>query len=123
MKRLHAQKAKIADLNDRFRQWKRHGLSHLHFSPGISALDLDTQVNALIAIHSYGFSNRPDFSGERRFGTVEINKHLIYWKILYRQYDWNHRQDAAPDPADGRKTRRVLVLWDSHEGAYDPEHT
>ncbi|WP_176084244.1 DUF3768 domain-containing protein [Martelella sp. HB161492] len=98
--------AEIAKLNDTLRQF--FCIGRVVQTLGISALDADTQSAIREKVVAYDdFTRDNDPYGERDYGAFDHDGHKICWKIDYYALDMLH---ASEDPADRRKTVRVLTI-------------
>lgn len=103
--------ARIAALNDRFRQTFVGG--DVVFTAGVRALG---QTRSLIPLFKAVQRHLPaagdDPYGERDFGSLAFAGTTIFWKIDY--YDLARRR-LSPDPTDPKVTRRVLTIMRADE--------
>jgi hypothetical protein len=91
----------IRKLNDRFRRTFIGG--HVTVTDGVAALPLSTQHAIKKAVRWFSkFEDR-----DHEFGTLDVEGQKIFWRIEH--YDRTFRK-ASPDPANPRKTVRVLRI-------------
>jgi hypothetical protein len=102
----------IAKLNDLART--AMGIAcQLLITPGISALSAADQSAIRERVETFnGFTPDNDPYGERDFGSFDQNGHKVFWKIDY--YDRTLRA-GSDDPADPKKTKRVLTIMLAEE--------
>lgn len=97
----------IAELNDAFRSSFLFG--QVLLTPGISDLPAEDRAAVIAKVQRFdAFTPDNDPYGEHDFGAFEqagVGK--VFWKIDY--YDPSMR-GGSEDPADVRKTRRVLTI-------------
>jgi len=102
---------KIAELNDLLRETFLTG--KIRLTHGVIELGEELKEKLISQVRSYSdFTEGNDPYGERDFGAVELEGKKFYWKIDY--YDRN-LQFGSEDPADPKKTTRVLTIMRSHE--------
>jgi hypothetical protein len=106
----------IAELNDRFR---RQLMMPLFFEPsiipgkvvitaGVNAIPAVDRMEVLFEVRNFNdFTPDNDPYGERDFGSFEYKGQRIFWKIDYYAPDMQH---GSEDPADPKKTVRVLTI-------------
>ncbi|WP_243375060.1 DUF3768 domain-containing protein [Microvirga solisilvae] len=100
------QTARVRGLNDQLR--KHHIGGRVVMTRGIAALgqEMVMRINqAVRAFDAFGPENDP--YGEHDFGTVQVEGHVVMFKIDYFDLDLQY---ASPDPADPNVTCRVLTL-------------
>jgi hypothetical protein len=101
-----ARAARIAALNDAFRQSFQGG--KVMMTASVAALPLDIRVMALRAVRTFSaFNADNDPHAEHDFGSFKIAGESFFWKIDYYDPSLTFGSD---DPADAAKTRRVLTL-------------
>ena len=96
---------RIRRLNDRLRVDLLDGEWVL--TAGIAALDNALALKVIHAVRTFAFPPDDGSPDEHDFGTVEIDGVHVVWKI--DSYDLA-KLHPSPDPADARKTRRVLTI-------------
>jgi hypothetical protein len=109
----NARTRSIAKINDQFR--KNLGLSFHSAIPGmyimtrgIKNLDIHSQKEIVKQVREFDqFSEENDPYGEHDFGSLIVENKKIFWKIDY--YDKTYR-NGSEDPADIKKTNRVLTI-------------
>jgi hypothetical protein len=110
-KTMTDQSARIAELNDRFRQGDRSIPGRIVQTIGIETLicdDPSKSIFLLAAIRSFDrFTADNDPHGEHDFGSLEFECEKLFWKIDY--YDPS-LEFGSQDPADPGKTHRVLTI-------------
>lgn len=97
----------IAKLNDLLRATFLTG--EVVLTEGIASLDDDWRAKVLSRVQSFSdFSTDNDPYGERDFGAFEVaGVGRVFWKIDY----YNSTLDGgSEDPADAKKTTRVLTI-------------
>ncbi len=106
MDRAKEKVAKIAALNDRFRQTFWGG--QVMMTQGVQELSEELQAKLFRAVSEFDdFSEDNDPHGEHDFGRIVIDLCTFFWKIDY--YDHSLRF-GADDPSDNRNTTRVLTI-------------
>lgn len=100
-------KPTIAELNDAFRSSFLFG--QVLLTPGIAALPDATRAAVIDKVQTFdAFTPDNDPYGEHDFGAfTQQGAGKIFWKIDY--YDLS-LTGGSEDPADVRKTRRVLTV-------------
>ncbi|HCR85378.1 MAG TPA: hypothetical protein DIV86_01745 [Alphaproteobacteria bacterium] len=103
---------RIRKLNDQFRSTLSGGMVAL--TEGISCLCSTLKFEILCEVQCYNkFDKGNDPYGEHDFGSF---KHpiagKIFWKIDYYNLDMKYHSE---DPADPRKTKRVLTIMLAEE--------
>ena len=99
-------RAKVAALNDAFRQSFQGG--RVFLTASVVGLPADMQATALRRVATFNdFSEDNDPWGEHDFGAFEFAGQTFFWKLDY--YD-PQMQQGSEDPADPEKTTRVLTL-------------
>jgi Protein of unknown function (DUF3768) len=97
---------RIRELNDAFRS--TFGGGKVMMTPGVYELPDCVKADALMKTATYAnFTGDNDPYGEHDFGFFELVGRTFYWKIDY--YD-DKCEFGSADPADPRKTTRVLTL-------------
>lgn len=103
--------ARIAELNDSFRSSFVGGAVLL--TRGVMALSEHTRKQIVRAVQTFDtFTKDNDPYGEHDFGTIKIDGKRFFFQIAY--YDHTLKA-ASPDPADPKKTRRVLTIMRASE--------
>jgi len=101
----------IQRLNDEFRRSGAGG--RIMVTAGINALPPPDQLAIVKAVQSFNaFSAVNDPHGEHDFGSVEHNGEKVFFKIDY--YD-ETLTAGSEDPADPKRTARVLTIMLAHE--------
>lgn len=105
-------KPTIAELNDAFRSSFLFG--QVLLTPGITALSDQDRAAVIAKVQSFdAFTPDNDPYGEHDFGAFDHpGAGKIFWKIDY--YDPS-LTFGSEDPADMRKTRRVLTIMLAEE--------
>jgi Protein of unknown function (DUF3768) len=117
---------RIARLNDLAR--KAMGVAcNVFVTPGFRALDSADQSQVRELVETFdAFAKDNDPFGERDFGTIyqcadgrwkterptNGEQERVFWKLDYYDHDLKYGSD---DPADPRKTRRVLTIMLAEE--------
>jgi hypothetical protein len=97
---------RIRELNDAFRSTFSGG--RVMMTPGVLELPNCVKADALVKVATFSaFARDNDPYGEHDFGFFELVGRTFYWKIDY--YD-EQCELGTEDPADPRKTTRVLTL-------------
>ena len=104
---------RIAALNDLCRT-AMGAAGRLVVTPGISSLPLvDDRSSVFEKVQKFeDFSAGNNPYGERDFGAFDHAGHKVFWKIDY--YDPTFSQ-GSEDPADPKKTARVLTIMLAEE--------
>jgi hypothetical protein len=77
-------------------------------TPGVNQLPDCVKADAFVKVATFGeFTGDNDPYGEHDFGYFELVNRTFYWKIDY--YD-PKCEFGSEDPADPKKTTRVLTL-------------
>jgi hypothetical protein len=101
----------IRELNDAFRTTFAGG--RVLLTAGVDALPTDVQAMVLHTVATYSdFTPDNDPRGEHDFGSFELARHRIFWKIDY--YDRECRF-GSNDPSDPQKSTRVLTIMLAEE--------
>lgn len=101
----------IRHLNDVLRRQARGG--RIVATRGIVALGPRGVLEVLRQVQRFdGFSEDNDPYGEHDFGALTVGDVRVFWKIDYYAPDLMH---ASPDPADPRRTLRVLTIMRAEE--------
>jgi hypothetical protein len=109
--RTREYRAKIAELNDAFRQSFQGG--RVFMTAGVVNLPGDVQAMVLRKVATYGdFDDDDDPWGEHDFGAFELSGQTFFWKIDY--YDANVEY-GSEDPADPTQTTRFLTIMLAEE--------
>jgi Protein of unknown function (DUF3768) len=97
---------RIRELNDAFRSTFSGG--RVMMTSGIHELPDCVKADALVKVATFSqFTRDNDPYGEHDFGVFELVGRTLYWKIDY--YD-EQCEFGSVDPADPKKTTRVLTL-------------
>lgn len=103
---------RIAELNDLCRKAMGIG-GHLVQTVGINALPAGDQSAIRQKVENFSkFTWRNDPHKERDYGSFIHNRERIIWKIDYYAPDM---MGGSEDPADPRKTARVLTIMLARE--------
>lgn len=103
--------SKIATLNDAFR--KSFSGGKLMMTAGVDALPDKVKCAALNEVATFdSFAEGNDPYGEHDFGSFELCNRKFFWKIDYFDERCEYGSD---DPADPKKTTRVLTLMLAEE--------
>jgi hypothetical protein len=82
-------------------------------SAGVAALPRHVKAQVLAKVCEFAdFNEDNDPHGEHDFGGFELNGKQFFWKVEY--YD-ERLKWGSDDPADPRKTTRVLTIMFSEE--------
>jgi hypothetical protein len=104
-------KARISELNDRFRRDRKGG--YFCFTNGVRALGYERSEELLRAIAAFDkFTADNDPHREHDFGALTFGGERYFWKIDY--YD-SSQTYASPDPADESATIRILTVMRASE--------
>jgi hypothetical protein len=99
-------RAKVAALNDAFRQNFQGG--RVFITASVVNLPTDVQAMALRKVAAYDeFSEDDDPWAEHDFGAFELAGETFFWKLDYYDAEMKY---GSKDPADPNKTTRVLTL-------------
>jgi len=102
---------RIQVLNDNFRSTFSGG--RVVMTAGVAALPLDVKARVLLAVQSFSnFTKDNDPHGEHDFGSFELEGEEYFFKLDY--YD-HEMVGGSEDPADPRKTTRVLTIMRADE--------
>ncbi|MGH9808538.1 MAG: DUF3768 domain-containing protein [Terriglobia bacterium] len=102
---------RIAELNDKFRRTFVGGM--VVKSAAIAALPADVQATIMQKVMTFTeFCADNDPHGEHDFGSFRLAGHHVFWKI--DNYD-ERMEWGSEDPADPRKTKRVLTVMLAEE--------
>lgn len=101
-------KAKIAELNDRFRKDPaRYGKAYT--TDGVAALGPEFVTRAFAAVAAFqAFNADNDPWGEHDFGAIEIDGEKLFWKVEH--FDKRDPDFGAEDPSNPETTERILTL-------------
>ena len=100
------QRARIRALNDAFRTTFTGG--QVLLTPGVNELPSDVRAMAIRKVATFdAFTPDNDPHGEHDFGGFDLAGYKLFWKIDYYAPDL---QGGAEDPADPKKTARVLTI-------------
>lgn len=92
--------------NDLLRQLHRGGTICL--SQGVAALGKDNWTQIVLAVASFGnFNQDNDPLGQHDCAMLAVAGRRVIWKIAYFDQAMG---DPSPDPADARRTHRVLRI-------------
>jgi hypothetical protein len=99
---------RIRELNDQFRITLDDKLGVVMKTAGVAALPPIIQGMALSKVRfCTTFTEDNDPNGEHDFGSFDIAEEKFFWKIDY----YNLTMDGgSEDPADPKKTKRVLTI-------------
>lgn len=101
----------IRDLNDAFRSSFMTGT--VLITSGIRDLPEAIRPRVIEGVRTFSaFTPDNDPHGEHDFGAFTIEGHKVFWKIDYYAPDMER---GSEDPADPRKTRRVLTIMLAEE--------
>lgn len=104
-------KARIRQLNDRFRRDRKGG--YFCMTRGVVALGYERSEELFRAIAAFDeFTPASDPYREHYFGSLTSEGDRYFWKIDY--YD-SSQSYASPDPADERVTIRILTVMKASE--------
>jgi hypothetical protein len=99
---------RIRKLNDAFRKSFNPKLGRTMLTAGVNSLPSEVKATAIRKTATFDtFTEDTDPNGEHDFGSFELNGQRFFWKIYY--YDPN-LEFGSKDPADPKKTTRVLTL-------------
>ena len=102
---------RIQVLNDNFRTTFRGG--KVVMTSGVAALSLDVKARLILAVQAFSeFTGDNDPHREHDFGAIQLNGETYFWKIDY--YD-QEMIGGSEDPADPKKTTRVLTIMRAAE--------
>jgi hypothetical protein len=102
---------RIAELNDKFRKTFLGG--SVLATNGIAGLPEKDKAEIFTKVRAFDdFSEDNDPNGEHDFGAIDHNGDKIFWKIDYYDPTMTY---GSEDPADLRKTRRVLTIMFANE--------
>ena len=102
---------RIRALNDAFRTSFAGG--RVFLTAGVEALPSDVKAMAIRTVATFSdFREGNDPYGEHDFGAFELTGRRFFWKIDYyaRDLKW-----GSEDPADPKKTTRVLTIMLAEE--------
>ena len=106
-----ARAARIRQLNDTLRSTFSGG--RVVTSAGVAALPDEVKAHILQRVRAFAqFDGDNDPYGEHDFAGFELNGQKYFWKIDY--YD-ERMKWGSDDPADPKKTTRVLTIMLSNE--------
>lgn len=98
--------ARVRDLNDQLRKHRIGG--RVVMTRGIAALGPEVVMRIDQAVRAFdAFNPNNDPYGEHDFGAVQVEGHMVMFKIDYYDVDL---KIASPDPADANVTCRVMTL-------------
>jgi hypothetical protein len=101
----------LASLNDAFRRSGDGGRTV--FTAGISNLGVAFSHLALARVRAFtAFTEDNDPHGEHDFGSFDLDRRKLFWKIDY--YD-KKLEYGSEDPADPEQTTRVLTIMLAEE--------
>ena len=102
---------KIAQLNDLLRHTFLTG--RVVLTPGVQDLPDEIREQVLSRVRCFdGFDLGNELYGERDFGAFDLNGESYFWKIDCFDVDFQY---LSPDPADPKRTRRVLTIMRADE--------
>jgi len=103
--------ARIRALNDLLRKTSQGG--QILMTHGISQFNHETIGRIVEAVKNYNdFNSDNDPYGEHDFGSFEIDRHKLFWKIDYYALDMMHGSEDAANPDI---TTRVLTIMLTEE--------
>lgn len=103
--------ARIRELNDSFRRTFVGGAIML--TAGVAELCEEVRAEVMNRVRMFNrFTDENNPHGENDFGSFEIGKSKLYFKIDY--FD-RAVQYGSPDPADPSKTTRIMTIGFLHE--------
>ena len=103
---MNREKELIRHFNDELRRNLTGGGAFMTL--GVAALGPDLAERIFDAIMLYDdFCEASDPYGERDFGSVKIDGHMILFKI---DYFANDMTQGSPDPSDPSVTKRILTI-------------
>ena len=118
---------KIATLNDEFRKTLM-GITYMEgkfihpsdrpkgtvtVTSGIHGLEPQAMLQLFREVATFDrFTPDNDPHGEHDFGSLELDREKVFWKIDCYDPDMKHHSE---DPADPQKTHRVLTIMFAHE--------
>jgi Protein of unknown function (DUF3768) len=106
-----AKRAKIRELNDRFRTTMAGG--QVLMTAGVNALPSDVKATVIQRVATFSdFNTDNDPHGEHDFGSFMLAGRKFFFKIDY--YDAK-MEFGSEDPADPAKTTRVLTIMLAEE--------
>ncbi|MGP2490308.1 DUF3768 domain-containing protein [Mesorhizobium sp. PUT5] len=101
----------IAELNDAFRSSFLFG--QILLTPGIASLPGPDRAAIIAKVQSFdAFGPDNDPYGEHDFGSFDQAGVKVFWKIDYYNLSMT---GGSEDPADVKKTRRVLTIMLARE--------
>jgi hypothetical protein len=102
---------RIRVLNDNFRSTFVGG--RVVMTEGVDALPIDTKARVILAVQSFSnFTKDNDPHGEHDFGSFSVEGETYFYKIDYYALDMD---GGSEDPADPKKTTRVLTIMRADE--------
>lgn len=105
------QTARVRDLNDQLRKHRIGG--RVVITRGIAALGPEMVMRIDQAVSAFDAFNQDNDPYEAHdFGTVEVEGHVVMFKIDYYDIDLQY---ASPDPTDSGVTCRVMTLMLAEE--------
>ena len=108
--------AKIAALNDALRREPgtgEHG--RIVMTRGVSELGIPFTLQALAKLKAFDtFTNDNDPYGEHDFGSFELERQKLFWKIDYYEKA-NDYTAGAETPEEGSTTDRLLTIMLAEE--------
>lgn len=103
--------ARVRDLNDQLRKHRTGG--RVVMTQGIAALGGEMIMRIDQAVRTFdAFTPDNDPYCEHDFGTVQIEGHVVMFKIDYYDLDLHY---SSPDPTDPNVTCRVMTLMLAEE--------
>lgn len=103
--------ARVRDLNDQLRKHRIGG--RVVMTQGIAALAQEMIMRIDQAVSAFdAFNPDNDPYEERDFGTVQVDRHVVMFKIDAYDLDLQY---ASPDPADPNVTCRIMTLMLAEE--------
>lgn len=99
--------SRVRSLNDAFRIAGPAAGGWL-ITSGVQALGSGFVLEAIAAVQRFDrFDRGNDPHGEHDFGSLEVKRERLIWKIDYYDIGLTY---ASPDPGDPDVTRRILTL-------------
>ena len=103
--------AKIAELNDQFRQSFIGG--KIHITQGVQQLSEDSLQRIFHEVRNFDdFNEENDPWNEHDFGSIKIGTNMIFWKIDLYDLDM---ENYSSNPTDPEVTVRVLTIMKANE--------
>ena len=103
--------ARVRDLNDQLR--KHRIVERVVMTQSIAALGQEMVMRVDQAVRAFDvFTADNNPYGEHDFGTVQVEEHVVMFKIDYYDIDLQY---ASPDPTDPGVTCRVMTIMLGNE--------